>query len=63
MIMVPLLPADCETCIWWTADSDSTQGGFVLPVELMAQLAALGVDLYTRVNLDDRTDAEHEADA
>ncbi|WP_336640961.1 DUF4279 domain-containing protein [Microbacterium sp. USHLN272] len=60
---VPRLPADCETRIWWTADSDSTQGGFVLPVELMAQIAALGVDLYTTVNLDDRTDAEREAGA
>lgn len=47
------LPGDCETRIWWTADSDSTQGGFVLPIELMQEIVAIGVDLYTTVNLDD----------
>lgn len=50
---VELLPEDCQTRIWWTADSDSTQGGFVLPVELAAEIAALGADVYTTINLED----------
>lgn len=47
------LPADCHARISWSADSDSTQGGFVLPAELAAQIAALGVDVYATVYLDD----------
>lgn len=50
---VALLPDDCQTRIWWSADSDSTQGGFVLPVELAAEVAALGVDVYTTIHLED----------
>ncbi|KQM83929.1 hypothetical protein [Agromyces sp. Leaf222] len=49
----PLLPADCSARIWWSADSDSTQGGFVIPIELAAGIAALGVDVYATVYLDD----------
>ncbi|WP_334150487.1 DUF4279 domain-containing protein [Microbacterium sp.] len=52
------LPADCEARIWWSAYSDSSQGGFVLPIELTVQLAALGVDLFTTVYLQDDEDAE-----
>ncbi|GAA1940969.1 hypothetical protein [Agromyces allii] len=44
---------DCSARIWWSADSDSTQGGFVLPVELAAGIAELGVDVYATVYLDD----------
>src|SRR5688572_17861026 len=47
-----VLPADCHARIWWSADSDSLQGGFVLPVELAANLAALGVDVYATVHLE-----------
>jgi hypothetical protein len=34
-------------------DSDSTQGGFVLPVDLTDKLSELGVDVYATVYLDD----------
>jgi len=51
----PLLPPDCSARIWWSADSDSTQGGFVLPVELATRIAELGVDVYATVYLDDGT--------
>jgi hypothetical protein len=40
------LRADCETIVWWSGDSDSSQGGFVLPADLLADLARLGCDLY-----------------
>lgn len=47
------LPDDCEARIWWFGTSGSSQGGFVLPVELAEQIAALGVDLFATVYLDD----------
>jgi hypothetical protein len=47
------LPADCEAKVWWAADSDSSQGGFVLPSDVVADIAALGVDLLGTVYLDD----------
>ncbi len=50
---IPSLPVDCHARIVWSADSDSTQGGFVLPAELAAQIAALGVDVYATVYLDE----------
>ena len=46
-------PADCEAKIWWSADSDSGQGGFVLPTEVVAGIAALGVDVFATVYLDE----------
>lgn len=52
------LPNDCEMRVWWLADSDSSQGGFVLPIDLVEQISALGVDVYATVYLDD--DAEDE---
>jgi hypothetical protein len=45
------LPVDCHARIWWSADSDSGQGGFVLPAELLRAIADLGVDVYTTVFL------------
>jgi hypothetical protein len=45
------LPEDCEARIWWSASSDSPQGGFVFPHELAAQIGHLGVDLYGTVYL------------
>lgn len=48
-----LLPADCVARICWSADSDSTQGGFVLPAELAAGIAALEVDVYATVYLEE----------
>uniref|UniRef100_UPI00405358AB DUF4279 domain-containing protein n=1 Tax=Microbacterium sp. LWH7-1.2 TaxID=3135257 RepID=UPI00405358AB len=47
------LPKDCDARIWWSMDSDSTQGGFVLPVDLAGRISALGVDLYATVYLDE----------
>lgn len=52
---VPNLPSDCGTRVWWSADSDSSQCGFVLPVDLVHQISALGVDVYATVYLDDET--------
>ena len=40
------LRPDCETIIWWSGDSDSSQGGFVVPAGLLRALAELGCDLY-----------------
>lgn len=57
------LPTDCDVRVWWSADSDSTQGGFVLPIELVDQLSALGVDVYATVYLDDDDDAAGDAPA
>lgn len=54
------LPADCVARIWWSADSDSSQGGFVLPVELAVQIAALGVDLYGTVFVEPEAADEEE---
>ena len=55
----PLLPADCDARIWWSADSDSTQGGFVISTDLAANIAELGVDVYATVYLgEDSNSAE-----
>jgi len=47
------LPQDCDARIWWFADSDSVQGGFVLPIGLSADIAALGVDVFATVYLNE----------
>ncbi|MFK0402135.1 DUF4279 domain-containing protein [Microbacterium sp. NPDC090225] len=47
------LPADCEARIWWSSGSDSPDD-FVVPEDLAAQVAALGVDIHTATSLDDR---------
>ncbi|MFB2580939.1 DUF4279 domain-containing protein [Herbiconiux sp. P15] len=49
---VQALPEECDARIWWSADSDSTQGGFVLPVDLSQAIAEFGVDVYATVYLD-----------
>ncbi len=54
------LRADCETIIWWSGDSDSSQGGFVIPADLLADLAILGCDLYGTAYLDEDGDADNE---
>lgn len=58
---VAQLPADCEARIWWSAYSDSLQGGFVLPSELTRRIAALGVDLFVTAYLDEE-EAAGQAD-
>ncbi len=35
-----------ETTLWWSGDSDSTQGGFVLEADLIRCLSMLGCDLF-----------------
>ncbi|GAA1661608.1 DUF4279 domain-containing protein [Microbacterium lacus] len=47
------LPIDCDARVWWSVDSDSSQGGFVLPVDLVTQISALGVDVCGTVYLDE----------
>ncbi|WP_394553113.1 DUF4279 domain-containing protein [Agromyces sp. MMS24-JH15] len=51
---VAKLPPDCEARIWWSASSDSVQGGFVLAADLAAEIASLGVDVVGTVYLEDR---------
>lgn len=51
---VAALPPDCDVRIWWSADSDSDQGGFVLPIEVVTRIAALGVDVFATVYLGER---------
>ncbi|WP_082590304.1 DUF4279 domain-containing protein [Agromyces sp. Soil535] len=49
----PLLPSDCNARIWWSTDSDSTQGGFVISADLAANIAALGIDVFATVYLEE----------
>jgi hypothetical protein len=41
----------CELVLWWTADSGSEQGSFLLPVDVIDGLALLGLDMNGTVNL------------
>jgi hypothetical protein len=52
------LRPDCETIIWWSGYSDSVQGGFVMPADLIADIALLGCDLYGTAYLEDDEDVE-----
>jgi len=56
------LREDCETIIWWSGDSDSSQGGFVIPADLLVDLAILGCDLYGTAYLDDDEGKDEDAD-
>lgn len=47
---------DCETIIWWAGDSDSVQRGFVIPADLLKDLASLGCDFYGTAHLEDDAD-------
>lgn len=47
------LPTDCDARIWWSGDSDSSQGGFVLEADLAQMIAALAIDLMATVYFDD----------
>ncbi|MDR6867946.1 hypothetical protein J2Y69_002554 [Microbacterium resistens] len=40
------LRPSCETIIWWHGSSDSSQGGFAMPANVISDLAAIGCDLY-----------------
>lgn len=50
------LRSDCDTVIWWSGHSDSSQGGFVIPNDLLTDLALLGCDLYGTAYLIDDED-------
>ncbi|MFJ4224539.1 hypothetical protein [Microbacterium sp. NPDC089695] len=50
------LRQDGETINWWSGDSDSTQGGFVLEADLIARLAALGCHIYGTTYLSEDSD-------
>ncbi|MCI0156056.1 DUF4279 domain-containing protein [Leifsonia shinshuensis] len=47
------LRPECDTVIWWSADSDNSQGTFVIPPDLLAELALLGCELRGTTFLDD----------
>ncbi|CAN5334175.1 hypothetical protein BH09ACT1_BH09ACT1_12810 [soil metagenome] len=54
------LRPDCETIIWWSGYSDSVQGGFVMPADLIADLALLGCDLYGTAYIGEDDDDDDE---
>lgn len=58
--LAALRPA-CEMIIWWSGDSDGTQGGFVMTAALLTDLAALGCELYGTAFLAE-TDATDDGD-
>lgn len=51
-----VLPEDCSAGIQWWASSDSSQGGFVLPAQLLARLGTLGVGVWGTVYFHDEDD-------
>jgi hypothetical protein len=53
-----------ETRLWWSGDSDSTQGGFVLEADLISYLAKLGCDVFGTAYLteDDHDDEDAMSD-
>lgn len=51
-----------ETRLWWSGDSDSTQGGFVLEMDLIRSLAELGCDVFGTAFLTDDEDAMQDGD-
>lgn len=59
--LAALRPA-CATVIRWSGDSDSTQGGFVIPAALIADLAALGCDLSGTAYLAETDARDDDAD-
>jgi hypothetical protein len=52
------LRPECETVIWWSGSSDSTQGTFVIPPDLLADLALLGCEFRGTAYLNDELDIE-----
>jgi hypothetical protein len=47
------LKSDFDVWIVWSGSSDSDQGGFVIPSDIFAQLAALDCDIMANANLQD----------
>ena len=54
------LRPECETVIWWSATSDNSQGTFVVPADLLADLALLGCELRGTTFLHDDERDLHE---
>lgn len=50
-----------ETRLWWSGDSDSTQGGFVLEADLIGHLATLGCDVFGTAYLAEGEDEDEDA--
>ena len=50
-----------ETRLWWSGDSDSTQGGFVLEADLISYLAKLGCDVFGTAYLAEDDDEDEDA--
>ena len=53
------LRGNCDTVIWWSGDSDSSQGGFVIPATLLTDTARLGCDLRGTAWI--QSDDEHDS--
>jgi heme-degrading monooxygenase HmoA len=47
------LREDCETVIWYSGRSDSSQGGFVFPADVLLAIARLGCELCGTAYLSD----------
>lgn len=52
-----------ETTLWWSGDSDSTQGGFVLEADLIHDLSKLGCDVFGTAFLAEDDDEDGDEDA
>ncbi|MBT2494700.1 DUF4279 domain-containing protein [Microbacterium sp. ISL-59] len=52
-----------ETRLWWSGDSDSTQGGFVLEADLLRYLSKLGCDVFGTAFLTEDEDEDEGATA
>jgi hypothetical protein len=50
-----------ETTLWWSGDSDSTQGGFVLEADLISSLSKLGCDVFGTAFLAEHDDQGEDA--
>lgn len=49
-----------ETVIWWSGDSDSTQGGFVLEPDLLEALSVLGCPVHGTAFLSEAAERDAE---
>jgi hypothetical protein len=53
---------DSEVVVVWSGYSDSFQGGFVIPPDLVRDLAAIGAELYGTAYLDDDEEEDEDDD-
>jgi hypothetical protein len=57
LAVIHQLQTDFELTIWWSGRSDSTQGGFVLPADLVQRLAQYRCDFFGTAFLAEEDDA------